>query len=532
LNQSRFDFLNLGFNGLTRIEPGAFQHFKSLAKLHLFNNKLSRIESRTLQGLAGLKLLRLDSNEIELIESNSFRDTTHLEYLYLELNRLYEIQAFGFACLSSLYSAPVDLSTLIAPFAFSDLRYQDKLYLSFNKLTHIGFHLQRHARVELLRLENNFIKKIDLKAFESLTKLKMLSLNNNRLKSLEFLHSLSSLLFLNLSQNAIRSLNESDFHTASSLRTLDLSSNLLEFLPAAVSHAMTQTLVELRLTSNNLQIVKETYFKCLKFLRRLLLSDNKISSVDSRAFRDLTALTYLDLSGNSLVRLDERVFWSLKNFVKLNLSLNELFEVRSGLYRPMVRLLDLDLSFNRIRVLPGHAFGSNLTRLDLAFNKLVVLETNSFHPMAKAFHLSLRGTPMITSLNRTTRKIKLVGLDLSHNVNLMAERADFSHLVDLSVLDLENTSQSLIQAFRFDGFKGLAALSLNYNEIGRAVSFANFSELNKFQKLKMRKIGNFSLEILNEMNAKLLSEVDLSENAHLDFSRLKFFAKIAEFSID
>lgn len=86
-NLNSLEDVNLAYNKISRIEPGAFNSVPALKILFLSNNMLPSIHSDDFAGAKNLQELFLDSNVIERIEENSL-DLPNLEILSLKDNRL------------------------------------------------------------------------------------------------------------------------------------------------------------------------------------------------------------------------------------------------------------------------------------------------------------------------------------------------------------------------------------------------------------------------------------------------------------
>lgn len=184
-NLNRLEDVNLAYNKISRIEPGAFDSVPALKILFLSNNLLQSINSDDFTGAKNLQELFLDSNVIERIEANAF-DLPKLEILSLKDNRL--------------KSLPNNI---------------------FENLT----------KLERIDLSHNDIVDID-DLFKNCDQLYSLSLNHNpNLKNadvFEITTKIPSLSYLYLANTGLRRLNEPKQTTPNyALTHLDLSNNNL-----------------------------------------------------------------------------------------------------------------------------------------------------------------------------------------------------------------------------------------------------------------------------------------------------------------
>ncbi|XP_030318926.1 peroxidasin homolog [Calypte anna] len=128
------NILDLRFNHIKEIQPGAFRRLKNLNTLLLNNNQIKQIVRRSFEDLENLKYLYLYKNEIQSIQQHAFKGLRSLEQLYLHFNNLESLE----------------LET------FSDLPKLERLFLHNNKISriHPGTFSQLEA-LKRLRLDSN-----------------------------------------------------------------------------------------------------------------------------------------------------------------------------------------------------------------------------------------------------------------------------------------------------------------------------------------------------------------------------------------
>lgn len=81
------DVLTIEFNGITNVEPGAFNRLPGLTNLHLQNN-ITTLQSGTFSNVTNLSGLHLAANKIQILPSGVFLGLENLSYLSLERNEI------------------------------------------------------------------------------------------------------------------------------------------------------------------------------------------------------------------------------------------------------------------------------------------------------------------------------------------------------------------------------------------------------------------------------------------------------------
>ncbi|MBN3304761.1 PXDN protein, partial [Amia calva] len=124
--------LDLRFNRIREITPGAFKKLKNLNTLLLNNNQIKRIPRKTFDDLENLKYLYLYKNEIQSLDKQAFKGLHSLEQLYIHFNHIETLQAD----------------------TFSDLPNLERLFLHNNKLSKIPAGTFDHLE-SMKRLDSN-----------------------------------------------------------------------------------------------------------------------------------------------------------------------------------------------------------------------------------------------------------------------------------------------------------------------------------------------------------------------------------------
>ncbi|XP_078669070.1 peroxidasin-like isoform X2 [Branchiostoma floridae x Branchiostoma belcheri] len=105
--------LLLNNNDIRKIPRGAFQGLSSLKYLYLYKNKIRHIDRQAFVGLSSLEQLYIHFNEIEQLLPNTFSNLPSLERLFLHNNKLARIPAGTFSNLHSLKRLRLDSNDLV-----------------------------------------------------------------------------------------------------------------------------------------------------------------------------------------------------------------------------------------------------------------------------------------------------------------------------------------------------------------------------------------------------------------------------------
>jgi Leucine-rich repeat (LRR) protein len=205
---NRLQFLNIEYNGIVDVEPGAFNGLPALTYLGAQNNNISGLQPGTFSNLINLKMLDLGYNRIQTLPFGAFLGLENLYYLILNANQIEEIHEDIFIGLSNLQSLWFDGNRIsqLHPDVFKhipkltviSLRNNhlylptDRPFLNAPSLTRCilsGCNItnlsaksfKMSPNLEYLDLEENHLETIDVEMLESLPGLKELHLFNNPL---------------------------------------------------------------------------------------------------------------------------------------------------------------------------------------------------------------------------------------------------------------------------------------------------------------------------------------------------------------
>jgi Leucine-rich repeat (LRR) protein len=263
-------------------------------------------------------------------------------------------------------------------------------------------------------------------------------------------------MFLDLSNNSIEKVSLNAFGLIIFMETLDLSRNKISNLLFLSSNLNKQTnlcssfaaydnLIELNLSSNQIEFLDKHSFWCLNSLQRLFLRRNYLKTIDLSDLDRLTRLDMLILDSNEIEQL-----------------------VNQNNYSKMVRLAVLSLNFNRIKYIEALAFNGlkNLTELNLLLNLYLNLKTSIFNNLRSLKLLR------ISSLNQTElNEQSFVGLVSLSELRLERARIStitngtFLPLLNLKALYLDNNDITQLSRNVFDGLINLEVLSLTGNPL-------------------------------------------------------------------
>ncbi|KAK3575873.1 hypothetical protein CHS0354_006497 [Potamilus streckersoni] len=283
-----------------------------LASIHLQDNNFNNIGDQAFQVFQHLKRLDFSHNKINFAE---FSGLIPLEVLKLSFNRLFDIPDF---CVNGSSKFP---------------------------------------KMNLLKLDNNFI--------------------DTRLKA--SLSCLTSLKELHLDGNQIRYLDDNVFSQFKRLNRLYLQSMRLEYISSfAFNNSNLKSLYLrgccIKFTSSNFDYAN--LFQWCPNLQKLVLDSNNMRNVNATSLMSMVSplkkLMYLSLQGMKLKYFPAEFFKPLVSLRHLDLTSNLISEWPRTLFSNVSNLRTLLMANNKIKVIKKEHFPSalmkNLTKLDLSDN--------------------------------------------------------------------------------------------------------------------------------------------------------------------
>lgn len=393
---SNLTYIDLSEGEIASMVPDSLKNIQSLKSLNLSSNSLSNIPARTFLNAKNLEYLDLSRNDFVTFPEGICEPTEYLKHVRLNENH------FGILNMTNFQEC-------------TNVTYLD---ISFNQIRKIFGNINTTMSVNHLNLSHNFIQDLGDRFLGSLAKLAVLDLAKNEIKRISpnAFRGLPSLTSLNVSSNGISnmSLLKVTFQPMENLTSLYLTDNSLHSLSDGLFEPLVK-LQNLDLSRNLLNTLESHSFKGLVSLTNLSLSKNRITNLPSDIFQSLRVLKYVDLSFNLLVQFDDIVLPSVTLY--LNLSHNILETFPNSVGRTNVVTFDLNAnSISRLSRVPM-LFLESVKFLDLSMNKLSEIENGAFKGLdnVEILNLSFNQLGVNLSLDIFKGASKIIHLDLSHN---------------------------------------------------------------------------------------------------------------------
>ncbi|XP_037034178.1 toll-like receptor Tollo [Bradysia coprophila] len=304
----RLEVLDLSQNELTStwINRDTFAGLVRLVVLNLGFNGLSKIDQFVFHGLYSLQILNLEHNVIETIADNAFKDLKNLHALTLSHNKLKSIEAHYLSDLSVLNQLFFESNEIakVDTRAFDNLTDLNDLSLNDNLLSDIPEGLRKLRSLKSLDLGKNKIHSIRNDSFVGLEELLGLRLVDNLLTNIsrDTFKTLATIHVLNLASNQIKHIDQSAFSSNPTLRAIRLDNNELEDISGVFTSL--PALVWLNVSDNKLRWFDYSHLPAS--LEWLDMHKNNITELGNYFdVRNNLQMKMLDVSYNSLSRLDE-----------------------------------------------------------------------------------------------------------------------------------------------------------------------------------------------------------------------------------
>lgn len=174
--------LDLGENQISEFKNGSFKNLNQLTGLRLIDNNVGNLTKGMLWDLPSLQVLNLAKNKIQNIERGTFDRNTQIEAIRLDQNFLTDINGV-FATLASLLWLNLSENHLVwFDYAFipSNLKWLD---IHSNFIEHLGnyYKIQTEIRVKTLDASHNRITEISPMSIPN--SVELLFINNNFIKT-------------------------------------------------------------------------------------------------------------------------------------------------------------------------------------------------------------------------------------------------------------------------------------------------------------------------------------------------------------
>ncbi|KAK3272958.1 hypothetical protein CYMTET_18776, partial [Cymbomonas tetramitiformis] len=291
---TRLQVAALGFNQLTHVPTGLFQH-TNLRRLYLNNNCLSGLPPMLSQ-LQNLQHLNVAFNNIVSLPTTAMGNLTSLQSLSLQGNRL-------------LTAVPQNIG---------HMRALKELHSGRCAIEELPITLREITTLEHLNLGYNNLKAVPTGLLGFLVNVVEMDLGDNQLTEIpEDLYCMSSLVVLRLKHNSLFSVPEG-ISNLKRLKVLHLQHNLLKRLPCDLSQLA--QLQELYLSNNEIEFMPDGIDGC-PALRVLNLEHNKLAELP-QGISCLPAIEKLQFSKNSIEALPEDFGENFPNIKVLTFTYN------------------------------------------------------------------------------------------------------------------------------------------------------------------------------------------------------------------
>ena len=299
----------------------------------------------------------------------------------------------------------------------------------------------------------------------------------------------------------------------------------------------------LDISSNNIEILKETSFQGLQSLTTLSINANLVRIIKSGAFSPLLLLKRLHLNSNALSELRNDTFAHNYNLEVLEFAANRFTVFPVDNFRLLPKVTEISFVQNEINKICFKKFTNpHIKELDLTDNKISSLKDECFHPLSKTIIQTIKlinnklsslpdyvfkymkkvqnivldtnfitifsvnpflGMTMLTTLNFTFNRLNNI-IAVDQNTSLK--------IPPLKKLKLDKNELSVIPPAAFQGLDKLLWLHLGGNRI-RILFNDSFYGLDHLQSLILsnNKLDNLNPEIFT--NLPMLELLDLSFNA-------------------
>ncbi|XP_013382062.1 platelet glycoprotein V-like [Lingula anatina] len=295
-------------------------------------------------------ILDLSFNEMKEIPPGAFDKILYLQGIWLQGNHLSETSVSQGVFDPLQYLEIVDLSlnnfTRIPQILPETIR---QWYFVSNKISHLSStDLERYPSLKMLQLADNNITYIPVGFFAKQTVLSVLQIAENPLTNAGIPHGLFKdairLTTLELKSDMLTQIPSG---LPGTLQILDLSTNDIDRLYPWDFTGLSR-LETLDLYSNKISVIENGTLSDLVNLRTLTLSENHLTHLSEGIFNGLVNLEILNLFGNNLKTMAENIFIPLRNLASVDLESNSFETLQyEVLYNPPFKnLTSLFISSN------------------------------------------------------------------------------------------------------------------------------------------------------------------------------------------
>lgn len=499
--------MRLNNNQLRTLPEMLFGNMPKLYRLDISHNKLTVIGRKTLRGSPLLKNLQIDNNELTCVDDGAIRGLKDMEILTLNANNLTTLGKDLFEGMTKLRVLRIADNKLICDchiqWLARWLRRNPRLAL-FTRCTS-PFPLRGKNVAELQDSDFKCTGIEERKEPEGCNMEPMCpypcscsdGIVDCRDKGLTKIpdNIPEGTTELRLEQNQIGVVPVKAFAPYKRLRRIDLSNNQITDVAGDAFHGL-KSLTSLVLYGNKITDLPAGIFKGLSSLQLLLLNANKISCIRKDTFADLHSLNLLSLYDNNIQSLANGTFAPLRSIQTLHLARNP-FICDCNL-----RWLSEYLHRNPIETSGARCESpKRMQRKRIGQMKDDKFKCSEEHRTKMAGHcMSDKTCPAACACEGTVvdcsgKKLKEIpndippyATDLRLNDNALISLKNnglFTKLLNLQKLDLRNNAIEIIEDGTFQGASSILDLLLTENKL-KEVNSKTFVGLSNVRTLMLR----------------------------------------------
>nr|XP_005998682.1 PREDICTED: toll-like receptor 5 [Latimeria chalumnae] len=492
--------LDLGDNGLLKLDPDAFVGLVNVKVLLLYHNRLdgSILESDYLRDMVSLEKLDLFGNVIRRLTPHSlFSNLSSFNFLNLKLNQISTL------CETDLYSFRGKHFTLIN--------------LSSNRLYNLYHQCGnpfRNITLESLDLSSNGMTAEGMQKFFTATK--GTKINHITIQSNIVGRSFGYFNLKDPDRQTFAGLSDSF------VKILDVSKCFIFSLNPSVFYQL-QYLDTLILSSNKINEIKRMAFNGLNNLQILNLSSNLLGEIYDYTFQGLDNIMHIDLQKNHIGAIQHRSFNGLEKLQILNLRDNSITTLHTIANIPSLRFVSFgenklqssyglqDISQNISLI---NFLGNRFVNLDELFGVMQIPTMQYISFRNNRLSICVINAPNIPQINQ------LIFLDLSENMLQLIWGAGqcldvFMNFSKLKELYLQDNLLAFLPKDVFRGLTSLQTLNLSYNSLSY-IATDTFPRNVKILDLSRNHLVSPRAEAFNFVDA-----LDLRENQFICDCALK-----------